>query len=168
MLHCIKFAIAAGALAATPLLAADLAQPQGEIILTISGAITNFNDEGSAVFDAEMLGMLPVVEFATSTIWTDGQQTFTGVSLVDLLAHVGSEGTSISATAINDYAVEVPLSGITDGVPILAYMMNGSPMSVRDKGPLWIVYPFDSDPKYQTEVVYSQSIWQLDRIVVSE
>lgn len=168
MLHCIKFAIAAGALAATPLLAADLAQPQGEIILTISGAITNFNDEGSAVFDAEMLGMLPVVEFATSTIWTDGQQTFTGVSLVDLLAHVGSEGTSISATAINDYAIEVPLSDIADGAPILAYMMNGSPMSVRDKGPLWVVYPYDSDPKYQTEVVYSQSIWQLDRIVVSE
>lgn len=168
MLHCVKFAIAAGALAATPLLAADLAKPQGETILTISGAITNFNGEGSAVFDAEMLARLPMVEFETSTTWTAGQQEFTGVSLVDLLAYVGSEGTSISATAINDYAVEIPLSEITDGAPILAYMMNGSPMSVRDKGPLWVVYPYDSDPKYQTEVVYSQSIWQLDRIVVSE
>jgi hypothetical protein len=168
MLHCIKFAIAAGALAATPLLAADLAKPQGEIILTISGAITNFNDEGSAVFDAEMLGMLPVVEFETSTTWTDEQQTFAGVSLLDLMTHVGSEGTSISATAINDYTVDIPLSEITYGAPILAYMKNGSPMSVREKGPLWVVYPYDSDPKYQTEVIYSQSIWQLDRIVVNE
>lgn len=168
MLHCLRFAIAAGALATSPLFAAGLGQPKGETILTISGAITNFNDEDSAVFDAEMLGGLPVVEFTTSTIWTEGPQTFTGVSMFDLLAHVGSEGTSISATAINDYAIEIPLSEIAGSAPILAYMMNGSQMSVRDKGPLWVVYPYDSDPRYQSEVVYSQSIWQLDRIVVSE
>ena len=41
-------------------------------------------------------------------------------------------------------------------------------MSVREKGPLWVIYPFDSDPEYQTEVIYSRSIWQLDRIVVEE
>ena len=39
-------------------------------------------------------------------------------------------------------------------------------MSLRDKGPLWIVYPFDSNPSYSTEVTYARSIWQLDRIEV--
>jgi hypothetical protein len=39
-------------------------------------------------------------------------------------------------------------------------------MSLREKGPLWIIYPFDSSPEYQTELTYSRSIWQLNRIEV--
>ena len=78
-----------------------------------------------------------------------------------------TEGT-LKATAINDYAVEIPVEDAVEGGPIIAFMRNGAPMSVRDKGPLWIVYPYDSDPAYQTEVIYSRSIWQLDRIEVME
>lgn len=37
-------------------------------------------------------------------------------------------------------------------------------MSVRDKGPLWVIYPYDSDPALQSEVTYARSIWQLVRI----
>ncbi|RYH00603.1 oxidoreductase, partial [Salipiger sp. IMCC34102] len=40
-------------------------------------------------------------------------------------------------------------------------------MQVRDKGPLWIVYPYDDTPEYRSEVIYSRSIWQLDRIEVA-
>ena len=39
-------------------------------------------------------------------------------------------------------------------------------MTVRDKGPFWIIYPFDSNPDYQSEVIYSRSIWQLNRLEV--
>lgn len=168
MFHRIKFALAAFALATAPLSAAELAAPKGEIILTLLGAITSQNAEDAAVFDADMLAALPVVEFTTGTIWTEGPQTFVGVSMADLLAHVGATGSSIAATAINDYAVEIPVSDIAEGAPIVAYLMNGETMSVRDKGPLWVVYPYDSDDAFQSEVVYSRSIWQLDRIVVSE
>ena len=45
-------------------------------------------------------------------------------------------------------------------------LRNGGRMSVRDKGPLWIVYPFDSSEEYQAELIYSRSIWQLVRIEV--
>ena len=48
----------------------------------------------------------------------------------------------------------------------MAFLNNGEPMSIRDKGPLWIIYPFDDNPDYQTEVIYSRSIWQLDQIHV--
>lgn len=68
--------------------------------------------------------------------------------------------------AVNDYAVEIPVESWPGTGPIVAYLNNGAPMSLRDKGPLWIVYPFDNTPDYQTEVVYSRSIWQLDRISV--
>jgi hypothetical protein len=70
-------------------------------------------------------------------------------------------------TAINDYMIEVPVSDAVEGGPIIAFEMDGKPMSVRDKGPLWLIYPFDSNPDYQTEVFYSRSIWQLNRIEAS-
>ena len=69
---------------------------------------------------------------------------------------------------INDYAVEIPSDDWVEGGPIVAYLNNDEPMSVREKGPLWVVYPYDSDAAYQTEVTYSRSIWQLDRIIVKE
>ena len=56
---------------------------------------------------------------------------------------------------------------VQDG-PILAYLNDGEEMPVRDKGPLWVVYPYDLNASYQSEVIYSRSIWQLDRIVVVE
>jgi hypothetical protein len=50
---------------------------------------------------------------------------------------------------------------------MIAYLRNGNPMPLRDKGPLWIVYPFDSSSDFQSETIYSRSIWQLNRIAVS-
>ena len=70
----------------------------------------------------------------------------------------------LRATAINNYAIEIPVSDAVNEGPIIAYLMDGKKMSVRDKGPLWIVYPYDANPDYRSEVVYSRSIWQLDRI----
>ena len=71
---------------------------------------------------------------------------------------------SISAVAINDYSVDIPVSDAEEGGPIIAYAMDGQPMSRRDKGPLWVIYPYSSSSKFRSEVIYSRSIWQLDRI----
>lgn len=151
---------------AFPVLAADLAPPTGEIVLTVSGNIAVANQDGAAAFDLDMLKAIGEVTFETSTPWTEGTQSFTGVSLEALMQTVGVTGGTLTATAINDYAVEIPGSdAVTDG-PIIAYLQNGEPMSVREKGPLWIVYPYDSKDDYQAEVIYSRSIWQLIKIDV--
>ncbi|WP_226898648.1 molybdopterin-dependent oxidoreductase [Mangrovicoccus algicola] len=147
--------------------AADLPAPTGTPILTISGRIETTNDGDRAVFDMDMLRSLPSVTFETTTSWTKGVQSFTGVSLKVLLETVGAQGDSISATAINDYAVDIPREDWVEGGPILAYLNNGETMSVREHGPLWVVYPYDLNPAYQSEVTFSRSIWQLDRIIVT-
>jgi hypothetical protein len=145
---------------------ADLPAPSGDVVLAVTGAITVTNAEGQALFDRAMLEALDPSEFATTTVWTDGATTFVGVSLTDLLDTVGAEGTVLRATAINDYTVEIPVADAVEGGPIVAYLMNGRPMSLREKGPLWVVYPYDSTPAYQNETIYARSIWQLDRIEV--
>ncbi|MDF0597762.1 molybdopterin-dependent oxidoreductase [Psychromarinibacter halotolerans] len=148
--------------------AQDLSAPEGEVILTVSGAIAITNDGDTATFDLAMLEAMDTVTVETTTIWTEGTQSFTGVPLGVLMDAVGANGAMLNATAINDYSVEIPADDWVEGGAIVAYQNNGKAMSVRDKGPLWVIYPYDDDPDYQTEVIYSRSIWQLDRIVVAE
>ena len=141
-----------------------LPKPSGQVVLTVSGLIENENSDSSVVIDLEMLKKLPQLRFSTKTIWTEGDVEFTGVSLKTVLEYVGFSGAKIEAIALNDYKIEIPVSGISEKAPLVAYLMNGVEMPSRGKGPLWIVYPYDSDPKFRTEVIYSRSIWQLNRL----
>ena len=156
----------AGLLIAAATAAPALEAAKGEVILTVTGSIARTNADDSAQFDLDMLKALDPVTIETTTIWTEGVQTFTGVELADLLAAIGAEGRVIRASAINDYAIEIPISDAVPGGAVIAYKNNGEPMSVRDKGPLWVIYPFDSSSEFRTEEFYSRSIWQLDRIEV--
>ena len=135
-------------------------------VLTISGDVASTSDDTVLSMDMDMLRQLPATTFETSTIWTDGVHIFTGVSLMDLMAELGVEDGVLVATAINDYAVEIPVSDAVENGPIIAYLMDGEEMTVRDKGPLWVIYPYDSNADYRSEVVYSRSIWQLDRLEI--
>lgn len=114
------------------------------------------------------LDEMPQVEFTTSTIWTDGPVTFSGVPLKAVLGDMATDGGTLEMVALNDYKVTMPLDQLEDGVPIIATRMNGETMSVREKGPYWVVFPYDSDAKYQTETVYAWSIWQLNRLKIVE
>lgn len=143
-----------------------LATPEGNIVLTVSGNIAVTNEDGRAIFDRDMLRAIGEVTIETSTIWTEGRQVFTGVPLAALLDALGVTEGILRATAVNDYSALIPVSDAVEGGPILAYELNGAPMSLRDKGPLWVVYPYDANPDYQSEVTYSRSIWQLDRVIV--
>lgn len=151
---------------AGPAVAQDFAAPSGDVLLTVTGDISATNAGDALLLDREMLMALPSTTFETSTIWTDGVHSFTGVSLADLGQALDLESGTLIATAINDYTVEISLTEAVEGGPIIAYLMDGATMSVRDKGPLWIVYPYDSNAAYRTEVTYSRSIWQLDRLEV--
>ena len=140
---------------------AELAIPAGDVILTIDGAITHTNSPDGANFDMDMLQAMPASGFETTSTWTVGKNRYDGVPLKALLDAVGATGGTITATALNNYSVQIPIEAIEDSVPIVAYHIDGAPFSRRDKGPLWIVFPYDSDPLLQSERFQSQSIWSL-------
>ena len=170
MTRVLKAALAALLLVCLPLVAGaradELAPPAGKPVLTVTGAIGTRNTPDAAVFDLAMLRALPRASFTTGTIWTDGPVTFEGVRVKDLLAAIGATGGSLHAIALNDYAVDIPVSDATADGPIIAYAVDGHALPVRNRGPLWIVYPYDAKADYRSEVVYSRSIWQLNRIDV--
>ena len=137
-----------------------------EPVLTVSGSVAASDSGETWTFDMAELMAMPSESFETTTIWTEGVQTFEGVSLGVLLEHVGADGAELNAVALNDYAVSIPTADAVEGGPIIAYSQNGEEMSGRNKGPLWIVYPYDGNEEYKSEEYYSRSIWQLDRIEV--
>jgi hypothetical protein len=146
--------------------AEDLAMPAGDTILTVTGAITHTNAAGAAKFDLVMLEALPGQETKTTTPWYDGAQSFSGPLGSALLAAVGATGETLVVTAINDYVTEIPISDFESWPVILATRHNGSAMSVREKGPIFVIYPFDSDQALNAEVYYGRSAWQVKSIEV--
>jgi len=150
----------------TASLAQDIPAPTDAAVLTVSGDISLSNVGNTLALDIEGLAALGTVSVETTTIWTEGVQTFEGVPLKTVVDLIGAEDGVLLASAINDYTIEVPVADAVEDGPIIAFRMNGQEMSVRDKGPLWIIYPYDSNADYRAEVIYSRSIWQLDRIEV--
>jgi hypothetical protein len=135
-----------------------------DVLLTLTGDVK----DGSVEFTEQDLLALPQQEFTTETIWTAGEIVFAGPALKDILEAAEAGDGKLSLSALNDYTVELPADVVEDTVPIVAVRKNGQPYGVREKGPIWLVFPYDGDAKYRTEAVYSYSIWQLVKVSVAE
>lgn len=146
--------------------AAGLPQPTGKPILTVFGDISVHNRGDKAVFDRAMLEALGVSSFRTRTPWYDGPVQFQGVLMDKLMQAVGASGRMVVVTALNDYTTQVPIADFARYGVLLALKRNGTYMPISDKGPLFIVYPYDSDPQLQRQTYYSRSAWQVAEMQV--
>ena len=70
------------------------------------------------------------------------------------------------ASAINDYTVEIPVADFESYPVIFAVRMDGKPMRVRDRGPIWVIYPWSDRAELNTDVYHGRAIWQLRSLVV--
>ena len=144
-----------------------LPKPSGPVLLTVTGRIRNTNADGAARFDRAMLEAVGVRRLATSTAWTEGRTEFEGVLARDLLDAVGAEGGSVTATALNDYSVAIPLDELRRYPVLLALKMDGHYLKVMDKGPVWIVYPRDQYKDLQDSLTDKRWVWQLRELRVA-
>lgn len=149
-----------------PAIAGDLPLPTGQVILEVSGKIGRTNRNNDAVFDKEMLKEIGISTLRTTTTWTDGIVTFEGVQFSDLLDFVNAQGTRVSAVAVNDYAIELDTAELRRYPVLLATKMNGQEMRVRDKGPIWVIYPRDDFPELASEDNNYKWIWQLKALKI--
>ncbi|ANG61254.1 hypothetical protein A8C75_01440 [Marinobacterium aestuarii] len=143
---------------------ADEAVNVDKPILTLSGAISHTNSDSGYAFDMAMLEQLPQYSFTTSTPWFPEPHKFSGPLMRDILAKVGAQGDTLTAIALNDYKVSIPMDNSTRFNLIVATHKDDKRMSVRDKGPLFVLYPFDNESETQSQVYYDRSIWQLKAI----
>jgi hypothetical protein len=145
-----------------PFLAADRAlADDAPVVLTIHPAQGTPPIE---LTDADLMAMAQT-SFVTSTLWTAERHSFSGPSLHRVLAKVGAAPSApVRLVAANDYAVTLGPEMIGEAYPIIANRLDGAPFSIREKGPLWVMFPFDQEPRFKTELHYSLSVWQLTDI----
>lgn len=157
--------------ASSNLALAELAAPKGPVILEIFGRIGVGNSENTvgnpvARFDLDGLMLLPQMTLETRTEWTDGVQLFEGVLLRDILSAVDASGDLIRAVALNDFEATIPIGDAYAYDVLLAFRQNGNLMSVRNKGPIWAIYPSNEDEKRLGNPNNMKMVWQLSKLLV--
>ena len=144
-----------------------VAAPQGRVVLKMNGQITQKNAGDHIELDLAMLQALGGVTLQTSTAWTEGRPTFEGVLIRDLLKQAGASGKTVTAVALNDYKVEIAAADFEKYPVILAYKMDGEFLKIRDKGPLWIVYPQDEFPELKDKATQKKWVWQVKELRIN-
>jgi hypothetical protein len=160
--------VAAAAVMMVSAVAAPLSMPKDKPILEIAGSISATNKDGAAVFDREMLESLGLETITTTTPWHKGPVTFEGVRMSKVMQLVQAKGKTVKALALNDYETQIPMEDFSKFNVILALKRDGEYMPVRDKGPLFIVYPYDSAPELKSQTYYGRSAWQLKKLEIVE
>lgn len=144
----------------------ELPAPTGEVLLTISGNISVTNGDGVAQFDRALLEALAQRTTNTETPWFEGTRDFSGPLGHAILYAVGAQGDMLRVVALNDYAAEVPTIDFRRHPVILATHVDEQELTIRKKGPLFLIYPFDERPELFNEVYFGRSVWQIARIEV--
>ncbi len=145
-------------------LADHLEKPAGKVLLTVTGDVEAHNNGDKAVFDLAMLEKYGRTEIETTTAWTEGVHRFEGILISTLMDEVGAIGTTAEVIALNDYKVDIPVGDFTDYPVILAYRMDGERLRIRDKGPLWVIYPQDDHPELKNKDTQAKWVWQVKEI----
>lgn len=144
----------------------ELGNPTGKVILTISGKIQKANAGKTVKIDLAMLDSLPQSKVVTKNPWTKGTHTYEGPLISTVMDWVGSKGTNLVVTALNDYVATIPTTDLIQWPVILSTRVDGHPMTIREKGPTFVAYPFDEHPRLLNEVYFCRSIWQVTSIEV--
>jgi hypothetical protein len=148
--------------------ALELPKPQGAraVVLMVTDKSRPAHAPIILHLDAAMLDGLPQKSFTTKTPWFKDTVKFSGPLLKDVLQAIKVSGTRLNATALNDYKIDIPVADALKYGAILARRMDDRILTVRDKGPLWLMYPFDTYPELKNLTTYSRCIWQLQTITV--
>lgn len=148
-----------------------LSAPTGPVLLVVSGNIARSNGVDAAgrpiaQFDRAMLEALGQKTITTTTPWHEGKPSFEGVPSTALMAAVRGTGKAARAVALNEYVVDLPMEDFLENKFILALKINGKYMTIRDRGPLFVIYDYDQTPRSTVSFAQNKSIWQLIRLEV--
>lgn len=143
-----------------------LPTPQSEPILWLSGNISQSNSAEGVALDEAMLSALEQGRIKTNNHVVANIVEYTGPKFMAVLDYVGAKGDSVKVIAWDDYVVTIPVADIERYGLLLATHEEGQRMTIDDKGPLFVVYPFTQYPELRNDYYYSLSVWQVRTIIV--
>ena len=143
-----------------PLRAAELAEPAGTVVVTVTGNIAKTNRpafdperdlflkyherrfEKAVEFDFAMLEALGMHEATIAVEGVVQPVRVAGPRLSDLLTAVGAGGKSVSLVALDGYASEISPDDLQALDWIVGIRQDGKPLGLGQRGPLWVVYTY--------------------------
>lgn len=133
------------------------------------GLLVSERDESGAVAVSQCLSFedleaLPQASFSTSTIWTNGVQSFQGVPLSQFVR--GRHAKAVKLIALNDYFATISVEKLGKYYPIAAIYQNGKRLPLDRSGPFWVVYPYDLNVDFRRPEILHSSVWMLREIEV--
>ncbi|WP_288843765.1 molybdopterin-dependent oxidoreductase [uncultured Deefgea sp.] len=130
------------------------------IILTVTGKSAH----SEVQLTEQMIAKLPQQIMTMPTAWYPTKQTFEGPLLRDVLKLAGIQSGNIKLRSLNEYTISIPVSDALQYDVIIARKRNGQLMTVRDKGPLFVIYPFHQHENLRRTEYYRRCSWQLRSI----
>lgn len=129
--------------------------------------VTTYDETGAVTvqeYTSDELLALETIEVITENDYVEQKTTFMGPRLRDLLGPVLVPEDTIQVTALNDYKVAISAKEAIDYDVIVAVLQDGKLMSVRDKGPFWVIYPMSDHSELQDPGFNDRLIWQLSDV----
>lgn len=142
--------------------------PNGEVILTVTGNISTYNNGDTLDLDMATLEKFGVVKYDIDDPWTKTTVNYSGVLLSDFLKIIGasSSAENIRITALDDYAVDITITEAQKWPVLIATQSNGEYMTVAENGPTRIIFPFGRYSDVDVVLYQDLSIWSIKSIEV--
>jgi hypothetical protein len=136
-----------------------------ELSLKISTRLIQF-------WSLEKIEALSQQQTVTHSPFFPGTGMLSGPFVADLLAAaLGAEPKGsmlINLVALNDYSVQTTFGKLRHADAIVVTRKNSLPMSIRNRGPFWIIFPLTRRPDLENEDFHRLMIWQLSDIIIGE
>lgn len=135
-----------------------------KVLLKVNSTSASISEE----YTLQQLQQLPQYEIKTSIPWSNSVHTFKGPSLEDVLALANAKGQWLTMSALDSYKISFDYQRIKKFQPILALQVDGKLLTVRTKGPIWVILPLDKYEALDAAVYHDFMVWQLVKLDVEE
>lgn len=123
-----------------------------------------------ALFSQSDLDSLTQQSIETTSPYFEGQIRFSGPQLEAVLQHASvsnvNDSRPITLRALNNYSVKTTTETLIENGAIIATRKSGSRLSLRDRGPFWIILPLSDRPELDNENYHRLLVWQLSHIEI--
>jgi len=137
----------------------ELVGSLGQVLIVNTDPSTSCGPKQLA-FSVKQLEALPQTNFKTRHTWSSEAQEFSGPLLADVLNLVCPKARDIYLRSLDQYSVMVNFSKGSEFKPILALKVDGKPLTVREKGPIWVMVDADG-LKIPERSLDNMLVWQL-------
>jgi len=142
-------------------------QKQERTVLTISWADSHATPIKFSLVALEKLEHKKLVMELPPNFGLSGKHEWSGVPLRSVLAAAkATHFSTLRVVALDGYQVSIPAEDLVRYDPLLAYQRDGQYIAIRDRGPLFLVYPFDQYPELQKVLFMNRTIWQASTIIL--